>query len=60
MRIPAVLACLLGFALTLPTVANIAIKDRTLNEPLVLDQNEDYLLHKVYISGVNDGDGHGV
>src|SRR5215212_4732514 len=54
MRFPAFLSCALGFALALPTLANISIKDRTLNEPLVLDQNEDYLLHKVYVSGVSD------
>jgi len=34
--------------------ADIVIKDRTLDQPLVLDQNEDYLLHKVYISGITD------
>src|SRR5689334_15970768 len=54
MRFPAILSCVLGFALAVPAVGNIAIKDRTLNEPLVLDQNEDYLLHKVYVSGVTD------
>jgi len=34
--------------------ATVNIKDRTLSQPLVLDQNDDYNLYKVYISGVND------
>jgi hypothetical protein len=34
--------------------ADIVIKDRTLDQPLVLDQNEDYLLHHVQVSGVTD------
>jgi hypothetical protein len=34
--------------------ADITIKDRTLHQPLVLDQNEDYLLHHVRVSGVTD------
>lgn len=34
--------------------ATITIKDRTINRPLVLDQNEDYYLQKVYVSGVTD------
>jgi len=34
--------------------ANVVIKDRTINQPLVLDQNEDYVLQKVYISGLTD------
>src|SRR5438067_6667885 len=38
----------------LPAAANITIKVRTINQPLVLDQNEDYYLHKVHISGVTD------
>jgi hypothetical protein len=37
-----------------PCVASIAIKDRVMSQPLVLDQNEDYFLHKVVISGVTD------
>jgi len=46
----------LAAALCLPSIAaaNVTIKDRTVNEPLVLDQNEDYVLDKVYISGVTD------
>ena len=56
--IPSALAALITSAATLclPTVAaaNVTIKDRTVNEPLVLDQNEDYFLHKVYISGITD------
>jgi len=43
-------ACLMGGSAT----ANVTIKDRTLSQPLVLDQNEDYFLHKVTISGVTD------
>src|SRR3954469_669460 len=38
----------------LPARADIVIKDRTLNQPLVLDQNEDYFLQKVQVSGVTD------
>ena len=34
--------------------ADIVIKDRTLNQPLVLDQNEDYFLQKVQVSGITD------
>lgn len=34
--------------------ATVTIKQRTVNQPLVLDQNEDYLLTKVYISGISD------
>ena len=34
--------------------ANITIKDRSIGQPLVLDQNDDYYLHKVFISGVTD------
>jgi hypothetical protein len=34
--------------------ADITIKDRTLNQPLILDQNDDYLLHHVQVSGVTD------
>src|SRR5688500_4363124 len=54
MRFPAVLSCLLGLAATLPATADVSIKDRTLTEPLVLDQNEDYLLQRVHVSGVTD------
>src|SRR3954453_16330731 len=38
----------------LPASAAIMIKDRTISQPLVLDQNEDYFLHKVYVSGITD------
>jgi hypothetical protein len=38
----------------LPATAAITIKDRTINQPLVLDQNEDYYLHKVFVSGITD------
>ena len=37
-----------------PARADVTIRDRTLSQPLVLDQNEDYFLHKVQISGVTD------
>jgi hypothetical protein len=50
-----VAVCLLGaLCLSLQANAAVTIKDRTLSQPLVLDQNEDYFLHKVYISGVTD------
>jgi hypothetical protein len=39
---------------SLPATAAITIKDRTINQPLVLDQNEDYFLHKVFVSGITD------
>jgi hypothetical protein len=39
---------------SLPIRADITLKDRTLTQPLVLDQNEDYFLHKVQVSGVTD------
>jgi hypothetical protein len=54
------LACLTGLAIAaaLPPApsasADVTIKDRTVSQPLVLDQNEDYHLHKVYVSGVTD------
>jgi hypothetical protein len=49
-------AVTLGATLFLPPAARAAIeiKDRTINEPLVLDQNDDYYLNKVYLSGVTD------
>jgi hypothetical protein len=37
-----------------PAAANITIKDRTINQPLVLDQNDDYYLRNVHISGITD------
>src|SRR3954469_1766735 len=58
MRSPVAVWCAsvaLALAATcLPTRADITIKDRTLTQPLVLDQNEDYFLHKVQVSGVTD------
>src|SRR4051812_44802480 len=49
--IPSLLAAL---CFALPASAAITIKDRTINQPLVLDQNEDYFLHKVFVSGISD------
>src|SRR4051812_3925847 len=37
-----------------PANANITIKDRTISQPLVLDQNDDYYLRNVHISGITD------
>jgi hypothetical protein len=54
MRFSVALSCFALLALSLPTVAAITIRDRTLSQPLVLDQNDDYYLHKVCISGVTD------
>jgi hypothetical protein len=60
MRFPPVAAWCASAALALAALAPIAaraditIKDRTLNQPLVLDQNEDYFLHHVQVSGVTD------
>ena len=47
----AALACV---AMSSPARGAVHIKDRTVNEPIVLDQPEDYFLHKVYISGITD------
>jgi len=49
--IPSLLAAL---CFALPASAAITIKGRTINQPLVLDQNEDYFLHKVFVSGITD------
>src|SRR5688500_5982357 len=49
--------CLAAAAALLPAPlasANVTIKDRAVTQPLVLDQNEDYFLHKVYVSGITD------
>jgi hypothetical protein len=59
MRFPVAATCLvavtaLAAAFTPPAAASVTIKDRSLSQPLVLDQNEDYFLHKVYVSGVTD------
>jgi hypothetical protein len=55
MRVSLAVKCLTAaLCFTLPATAAITIKDRTINQPLVLDQNEDYYLHKVYISGITD------
>jgi hypothetical protein len=53
----AIAFCLAAAAVVVTTPARAAvttIKNRTINQPLVLDQNDDYILHKVYISGVSD------
>jgi len=49
----AALACAAGIV-TPSAQGAVHIKDRTINEPIVLDQPEDYFLHKVYISGITD------
>src|SRR4051794_19091856 len=49
-----VVQCLTAALVALPATAAITIKDRTINQPLVLDQNEDYHLHKVFVSGITD------
>lgn len=58
MRSPVAVWCAsVALALTascLTVRADIVIKDRTLNQPLVLDQNEDYFLQKVQVSGITD------
>lgn len=55
MRLSVAATCLAVSMLATPVaLANISIKDRTINQPLVLDQDEDYVLHKVYVSGVTD------
>src|SRR5947207_6265974 len=52
--VTSITALLPGLLFTPPARANITIKDRSISQPLVLDQNEDYYLHKVVISGVTD------
>lgn len=47
-------ALAIGCLAALPASATIHIKNRTVNQPLVLDQQDDYCLSKVYISGVTD------
>lgn len=54
MRFPVAVASIAFLVLAVPAAATVTIKDRVLSQPLVLDQNEDYFLHKVYISGVTD------
>lgn len=54
MRYSVAVCFVAALCLSLQADAAVTIKDRTLSQPLVLDQNEDYFLHKVYISGVND------
>ncbi len=44
----------IALACTTFTSANVSIKNRTVSEPIVLDQAEDYVLHKVYVSGITD------
>jgi hypothetical protein len=52
--VTSITALLPGLLFTPAARANITIKDRSISQPLVLDQNEDYYLHKVFISGVTD------
>jgi len=54
MRYSVAVCFVAAFLQAYPAAATVTIKDRTLSQPLVLDQNEDYFLHKVYISGVTD------
>jgi hypothetical protein len=57
MRFPVAVRCVctaLAFALTPAAFADVVIRDRSLNQPLVLDQAEDYFLHRVQVSGVTD------
>jgi hypothetical protein len=59
MRVPvaAALSCLAALVATFAPAdafANVTIKDRSVNQPLVLDQNEDYVLHNVRVTGVTD------
>jgi hypothetical protein len=54
MRFSVAVTCLAALAFALPTAAGVTIRDRTLSQPLVLDQNEDYYLHNVNVSGVTD------
>jgi hypothetical protein len=54
MRFSVAVTCLATIAFTLPAVASVTIRDRTISQPLVLDQNEDYYLHNVRISGITD------
>ena len=52
--VTSITALLPGLLFTPPARANVTIKDRSISQPLVLDQNEDYYLHKVFIPGVTD------
>jgi len=52
--VTSITALLPGLLFTPAARANITIKDRSISQPLVLDQNEDYYLHKVFVSGVTD------
>src|SRR5689334_3321316 len=55
MRLPVAVTCLIACALAAASAsATVTIKDRAINQPLVLDQDEDYVLHKVYVTGVTD------
>jgi hypothetical protein len=53
MRFPA-FAVIVALICAQFALAEIVIKDRAITEPLVLDQPDDYILHKVYISGLTD------
>jgi len=55
MRFSVAVTCLAAtLAFALPAGAGVTIRDRTVSQPLVLDQNEDYYLHNVQVSGVTD------
>jgi hypothetical protein len=54
MRFSVAVTCLLTLAFALPATASVTIRDRNISQPLVLDQDEDYYLHNVHISGITD------
>jgi hypothetical protein len=54
MRFSVAVICLAALALSFSAGAGVTIKDRRVDQPLVLDQNEDYFLHNVQVSGVTD------
>jgi hypothetical protein len=54
MRFSVAVTCLATFAFALGASAGVTIRDRSVSQPLVLDQNEDYYLHNVQVSGVTD------
>ena len=54
MRFSVALTCLATLAFAIPATASVTIRDRNISQPLVLDQDEDYYLHNVHISGITD------
>ena len=60
MSVVAPLTAMAGFLFTATFIApsaqaDVVIHDEQTSSPIVLDQAEDYLLRKVYVSGVRDG-----